>query len=136
VAVRAYSGKDTYLLAAARVSSAGVSERLVVRLASGVVALLSFVLPLLMRVPESLPATAMGSALLLYLERVLTVFVILLFVLVFLYRSFVHGELPRAVSGRGAEWSDIVGGWRELHTRVDELDAVLTRVLEVLGMER
>ena len=106
------------------------------RLGSGLVALLSFVLPLLMRVPERLPATAMGSALLLYLERVLTVFAILLFVLVFLYRSFVHGELPRAVSGRGAEWSDVVGGSRELHTRVSELDAALTRVLEVLGMER
>jgi hypothetical protein len=113
----------------------GVSERTLVRLASGAIALLSFVLPLLMRVPESLPAAAMGSALLLYLERVLTVFVILLFVLVFLYRSFVHGELPRAVSGRGAEWSDIVGGSRELHTRVDELEVVLTRVLEALGME-
>jgi hypothetical protein len=136
VAVRAYSGKDTYVPAAARVSSAGVGERTVVRLASGIIALLSFLLPLLMRVPESLPAIAMGSSLLLYLERVLTVFAILLFVLVFLYRSFVHGELPRAVSGRGAEWSDVVVGSRELHTRIDELDAVLTRVLEVLGMER
>ena len=113
-----------------------MSQKSVVRLGSGVVALLSFVLPLVMQVPESLPATAMGSALLLYLERVLTVFAILLFVLVFLYRSFVHGELPRAISGRGAEWSDIVGGSRELHTRIDELDIVLTRVLEALGMER
>jgi hypothetical protein len=48
-------------------------ERSVVRLASGVVAVLSLVLPLLMQVPESLPSTAMGSALLLYLERVLAV---------------------------------------------------------------
>jgi hypothetical protein len=113
-----------------------VSERAVVRIASGAVALLSLILPLLMHVPKSLPSTAMGSALLLYLERVLAVFAILLFLLVFLYRSLVHGELPKAVSGRGAEWSDIVGGWREFHTRVDELDAVLTRVLEVLRMER
>src|SRR5205085_12703832 len=107
VAVRAYSGRDTYAGGAACVSSAGVSERFVVRLASGVVAALSLVLPLMMRVPESLPSTAMGSALLLYLERVLAVFAILLFLLVFLYRSLVHGELPRAVSGRGAEWTDL-----------------------------
>ena len=33
--------------------------------------MLSYGLPLLMQVPESLPSTAMGSALLLYLERVL-----------------------------------------------------------------
>jgi hypothetical protein len=57
-------------------------------------------------------------------------------VLVFLYRSFVRGELPRAISGRGAEWSDVVGGSRELQTQVDELDAVLTRVLDALEMER
>jgi hypothetical protein len=86
-----------------------VNERSVVRLASGVVAALSLVLPLLMRVPERLPSTAMGSALLLYLERVLAVFAILLFLLVFLYRGLVHAELPKAVSGRGAEWSDLAG---------------------------
>src|SRR5436189_59561 len=87
-------------------------------------------------IKNAAPTTAMGSELLLYLERVLAVFSILLFLLVFLYRSFVHGELPKAVSGRGAEWSDVVGGWREFQTQVDELDDVLTRVLEVLGMER
>jgi hypothetical protein len=113
-----------------------VSERRVVRVASGVIAFLSLVLPLFMPVPESLPAIAMGSALLLYLERVLAVLAILLFVLVFLYRSLVHGELPKAISGRGAEWSDVVGGSRELQTQMDELDAALTRVLKWLGMER
>ena len=89
-------------------------------------AALSLGLPLLMRVPESLPSTAMGSALLLYLERVLTVFAILLFLLVFLYRSLVHGELPKAVSGRGAEWSDLAGTTaRDLQTQIDDLrDAV------------
>jgi hypothetical protein len=49
----------------------------------------------------------MSSGLLLYLERGLVVFAILLFLLVFLYRSLVHGELPKAISGRGAEWSDL-----------------------------
>jgi hypothetical protein len=111
-----------------------VSERLVVRLGSGLVALLSLGLPLLMRVPESLPAIAMGSALLLYLERVLAVLAILLFLLVFLYRSLLHGELPRAVSGRGAEWSDLAGTTsRELQTQIDELRTVVKHIREDLG---
>jgi hypothetical protein len=82
-------------------SSPGVTERTVVRLASGVVAALSLVLPLLMRVPESLPSTAMGSALLLYLERVVAVFAILLFVLVFLYRSLVQASSRRRSPAAG-----------------------------------
>jgi hypothetical protein len=114
-----------------------VSERFVVRLASGVVAVLSLVLPLLMHVPGSLPSTAMGSALLLYLERVLTVFAILLFLLVFLYRSFVHGELPKAISGRGAEWSDLAGATaRELQTQIDRLDTAVKRILKAFEEER
>jgi hypothetical protein len=116
-----------------------VTERSVVRLASGVVAALSLVLPLLMRVPESLPSTAMGSALLLYLERVLAVFAILLFLLVFLYRSLVHGELPKTVSGRGAEWSDLAESSRttsnKLQTQVDDLRAAVDRILEELEEE-
>jgi hypothetical protein len=111
-----------------------VSEKSVVRLGSGLVALLSLVLPLLMRVPESLPSTAMGSALLLYLERVLTVFAILLFLLVFLYRSLVHAELPKAVSGRGAEWSDLAGATaKELQTQIDELRTAVKQIREDLG---
>jgi hypothetical protein len=137
VAVRAYSVKDTYAGAAPRVSSAGVSERSVVRLASGVVAALSLVLPLLMRVPESLPSTAIGSALLLYLERVLAVFAILLFLLVFLYRSLVHGELPKTVSGRGAEWSDLADTTaKELQTQIDELDAAVEKLRKMVERQR
>jgi peptidoglycan hydrolase CwlO-like protein len=83
-----------------------------------------------MRVPESLPSTAVGSALLLYLERVGAVFAILLFLLVFLYRSLVHGELPTAISGRGAEWSDLSVSSKELQTQVDELDAAVERLRE------
>jgi hypothetical protein len=123
---------DTYAQAAVRVSSAGVSERSVVRVASGVVAALGLVLPLLMRVPESLPAIAMGSALLLYLERVVAVFTILLFLLVFLYRSLIHAELPKAISGRGAEWSDLTASATELQTQVDELRAAVKRILKAL----
>ena len=50
-------------------------------------------------------------------------FAILLFLLVFLYRSLVHGELPKAISGRGAEWSDLAVSSKELQTQVDELAA-------------
>jgi hypothetical protein len=110
-----------------------VHERILVRLTSGAVVVLSLVLPLVMRVPESLPSTAMGSALLLYLERVLAVFAILLLLLVFLYRSLVHGELPKTVSGRGAEWSDLAGRTaRELQTQIDELDTAVKRILRTV----
>ena len=109
------------------------------RVASGVVAALSLVLPLLMRVPESLPSTAMGSALLLYLERVLAVFAILLFLLVFLYRSLMHGELPRVVSGRGAEWSDLADSSRatsnRLQAQIDDLRAAVDDLVEASERE-
>jgi hypothetical protein len=116
-----------------------VSERNVVRIASSVVAALSLALPLLMHVPGTLPATAMGSALLLYLERVLAVFAILLFVLVFLYRSLVHAELPRAVSGRGAEWSDLASSSRStsdrLQAQIDDLRAAVDELVEASERE-
>jgi hypothetical protein len=52
----------------------------------------------------------------------------------------VHGELPRAISGRGAEWSDLVASsgstTSELQTQVDELDAAMKRMLEALEAER
>ena len=67
----------------------------------------ALVLPIFMAVPRKLPATAMGSGFLLYLERGLVVFAVLLLLLVFLYRSLVYGELPKAISGRGAEWTDL-----------------------------
>ena len=88
-------------------SSPAVSERHAVRTGALAVTAAALVLPIFMAVPRKLPATAMGSALLLYLERGLAVFAILLFLLVFLYRSLAHGELPKAISGRGAEWSDL-----------------------------
>jgi membrane protein implicated in regulation of membrane protease activity len=77
-----------------------VSERHAVRVGAVGVTAAALVLPSFMVVPAKLPATAMGSALLLYLERGLAVFAILLFLLVFLYRSLVHGELPKAISSR------------------------------------
>lgn len=92
-----------------------------------------------MRVPQSLPSTAMGSGLLLYLERVLAVFAILLFLLVFLYRSLVHGELPRAISGRGAEWSDLADSSRStsnrLQAQIDDLRAAVDDLVEASERE-
>jgi membrane protein implicated in regulation of membrane protease activity len=83
-----------------------VSERHAVRAGAIAVTAAALVLPIFMAVPRKLPATAMGSELLLYFERLVVIFAVLLFMLVFLYRSLVHGELPRAISGRGAEWTD------------------------------
>jgi membrane protein implicated in regulation of membrane protease activity len=73
-----------------------VSERHAVRAGAVAVTAAALALPAFMAVPRKLPATAMASELLLYLERGVAVFAILLFLLVFLYRSLVHGELPKA----------------------------------------
>ena len=85
----------------------------------------ALVLPAFMAVPRKLPATAMSSGLLLYLERGLAVFAILLFLLVFLYRSLVHGELPKAVSGKGAGWTDLAStttsAWDVVHDEIEGL---------------
>jgi hypothetical protein len=89
----------------------------------------AIVLPIFMAVPRKLPATAMGSGLLLYLEHGLAIFAILLFLLVFLHRSLVHGELPKAISGRGAEWTDLAAttasATEPLQIQIDELGAEL-----------
>jgi hypothetical protein len=98
----------------------------------------SVVLPLFMAVPAELPSTAMGAELLLYLERMVAVFAILVFLLVFLYRGFVHGELPKAISGRGAEWSDLAAASAatdELQAQVDELRAALVSTMRTLQTE-
>ena len=82
-----------------------------------------------MSVPPELPATAMGLALLLYFERLVAVFAVLLFLLVFLYRGLVRGELPKAISGRGAEWQEIVETTASNADRVQaQLDALRDEV--------
>ena len=89
----------------------------------------ALVLPAFMAVPRKLPATAMGSGLLLYLERGLAVFAILLFLLVFLHRSLAHGELPKAISGRGAEWSDLATSTTSAADSVhEEIEALRVRL--------
>jgi membrane protein implicated in regulation of membrane protease activity len=120
--------------------SAPASEKAVVRIAAVAVTAGSLLLPTVMAVPAELPAIAMGSALLLYLERVLVVFAVLLFLLVFLYRALVRGELPKAISGRGAEWQDVVdtttSTTRPLQAQVNALEArvkSLREIVEALG---
>ena len=106
------------------------ADKQVVRVSSLGVVVSSVTLPLAMRVPTPLPAIATGSALLLYVERALAIFVALVLVLVFLYRGW-HGQLPRSVSEKGAEWEELAttvaadGGLEEqiegLSRRVDTL---------------
>jgi hypothetical protein len=110
-----------------------VGERTVVRGASLVVVGSSLALPALMHVPAELPAIAMGSELLLYLERFLAVFLVLLFVLVFLYRGLWRGELPKAISERGAEWQDVVGHTDTLEEQLDALKARLDSLERTVG---
>jgi hypothetical protein len=116
-----------------------VRERHAVRVGAVAVTAAALVLPASMAVPAKLPATAMGSALLLYLERGLAVFAILLFLLVFLYRSLVHGELPKAISGRGAEWTDLGTAshatFAELQVQVDDLRSAIQELREASEAE-
>jgi hypothetical protein len=97
-------------------SSPTVSERHAIRTGALAVTAAATVLPILMPVPRRLPATAMGSELLLYLERGLAVFAILVFLLVFLYRSLLHGELPKAISSRGP--SGAISPWTRRPLRI------------------
>jgi len=54
---------------------------------------------------------------------------VLLFLLVFLYRGLVRGELPNAISGRGAEWQEIVETTASNADRVQaQLDALRDEV--------
>jgi len=126
---QAYSGHFREPFGAHILGRAAVSERNVVRTGAFAIAAGSVVLPMLMSVPPELPATAMGSALLLYFERLVAVFAVLLFLLVFLYRGLVRGELPKAISGRGAEWQEIVETTASNADRVQaQLDALRDEV--------
>jgi hypothetical protein len=72
-------------------------EKRVVRIAAVLVVAAGAAVPAAMAVPARLPAVATGSALLLYVERALAIFAVLVLALVFLYRGW-HGQLPRSVS--------------------------------------
>jgi hypothetical protein len=110
-----------------------VSEKHFVRLGSLGVICLSLALPAFMHVPAELPSIAMGSELLLYLERVLAVFGICLLLLVFLYRGLLRGELPRVISEKGVEWQEVAEGTaRMTDTLQGEVGALREQVESIM----
>lgn len=112
------------------------ADKHVVRASVVAVVVLSAALPAAMAVPARLPPVATGSALLLYAERALLIFGLLVALLVFLYRGW-HGQLPRSVSERGAEWEDLAsatGGCEDqiaqLSQRVDDVERAAQALAE------
>jgi hypothetical protein len=73
--------------------------------------------------PERLPGAALGSDLVLYVERVAAVFGVLFLALLVVYRAF-RGELPSELSGRGVKYAD--------RDAVEQLRAELTDAIEQL----
>ena len=112
------------------------AEKRVVRVVAVAAVATGAALPATMTVPARLPAVATGSTLLLYVERALAIFGVLVLALVFVYRAW-HGQLPRSVSQRGAEWEDLASTTgavvedqiAELSQRVDDLQ----RAVEALA---
>lgn len=92
-----------------------------VRVATLSLALAAAVAPALMDTPRRLPAVALGSELLLYAERGFALFLVLLFVMVVVTRGW-KGELPIALSQRGAEWADATRDvTRELRAQIADI---------------
>jgi peptidoglycan hydrolase CwlO-like protein len=107
------------------------SEKQVVRASVVAVVALSVTLPSAMAAPARLPSVATGSALLLYAERALVIFGLLVALLVFLYRGW-HGQLPRSVSERGAEWEDLAAADGGFQKQIDKLSASIDEIQQML----
>lgn len=87
--------------------------------------------PAFMDAPAKLPSVALDSELVLYCERGIALFATALFVFVVVVRGWT-GELPIALSQRGAEWADAAGAT----TRVLEAQvAVVQAQLGALAVE-
>jgi peptidoglycan hydrolase CwlO-like protein len=110
-------------------------ERHFVRFATLAVVVGAAVGAALMHVPGKLPSTAMGSVALLFFERFVVVFVALLFLLVALFRGW-RGELPIAISEKGAEWQPIEEQTTSLQEQIDELQRQLEDVETELDARR
>jgi hypothetical protein len=108
------------------------ADKHVVRASVVAVVALSASLPAAMAVPARLPSVATGSTLLLYAERALAVFAVLVPALVFLYRGW-HGQLPRSVSERGAEWEALATAEDGVQEQIDELSARVDEVKRILS---
>jgi hypothetical protein len=115
------------------------AETRFVRAGTLVLASAAAIAPAFMDVPAKLPSVALESELLLYCERGVSLFAILLFVLVVVVRGW-KGELPIALSQRGAEWADAAGATTrvleaqvaEVQAQVDGLAAELQEVSEIV----
>jgi hypothetical protein len=73
--------------------------------------------------PHTLPKIALGSDIVLYVERAAAVFAVLFLALLVIYRAFL-GELPSELSGRGVKYADV--------DAVEQLRAELTDAIAKL----
>jgi hypothetical protein len=73
--------------------------------------------------PDRLPSAALGSDVVLFVERGAAVFAVLFLALLVIYRAF-RGELPSELSGRGVKYADA--------DAVDQLRAELTDAISKL----
>jgi hypothetical protein len=73
--------------------------------------------------PHTLPTIALGSDIVLYVERAAAVFAVLFLALLVIYRAFL-GELPSELSGRGVKYADV--------DAVEQLRAELTDAIAKL----
>lgn len=82
-------------------------ERTLVRIGTLAIVAVAVLVPFWMATPEKLPGVALGSEALLHVERTLAMLVALLFLLVVAVRGW-RGQLPKALSGRGIEYEEVV----------------------------
>ena len=78
-------------------------------------------------VPAKLPAAALGSVLVLYVERLVIVLAALLFVAVAAVRGW-RGDLPESLSEKGAAWGPLD---RQQETTQERLAALVDEVQEL-----
>jgi hypothetical protein len=107
----------------------GSTGRHVVRIVTALVISLSLALPALMDDPDPLPDVALGSASILYFERVLLVLVVLLLTSTVLIRGVGFGDLPTSISREGFTWKD------ELISTTDQIADELQAQIDALALQ-
>ena len=95
----------------------------------------AFIAPAWMNTPKKLPAAALSTPAILYLERSLILLVVLLLAFTLLVRGVVRGQLPTSISKEGIEWAADVADKTEeaiagLQEQIDNLEAELRLVEE------
>ena len=81
--------------------------------------------------PESLPGVALGSANVLFLERVGAIFAALLLVLLVFQRAWAREQLPEEISGRGVKYASAETA-EQLRHRVEDLSEQILEAIEQL----